>query len=1127
VSERDRQDLAQFLTDQAGRPPADQAVANNSAIETEIHTLRPLIEMLDRVGARMGRDLTRLDGPFAESDLKSLLGDFLIVRVIGRGGMGVVYEALQQSLGRRVALKILPSTCAGDPRKVQRFVVEAQAAAALQHPHIVPVYMVGSDGGTRYYAMQLIEGRTVADLIAEFRHHRGATSPSSGPTRLSRHLYRSCAELAQQAAGALHYAHEQGIIHRDVKPSNLLIDGSGWLWVSDFGLARIAGQAELTLSGAVLGTLRYMSPEQALAARVVVDHRSDVYSLGATLYELVTLHPIFEGDDRLELLRKISEEEPLAPRRIDPNIPRELETIVLKSIAKDPGERYATALELANDLDRFLKNRPILARPPRAIDHAARWVRRHKQAAAAGALSLVLMVIALGGAGLWRDGMLRRHNSELRSALRLAETNELTARRLWYDSQMMLAQQAWASGRVEFAQEISEGLRPEPGGHDLRGFEWNYLRRLCQSDFSMLSRKESQTTATAVSPDGRMLVTGHSTGEMVFWNLAANRELRRLRAYDGPVGHLSFSPDGRFLASASIILGAPNRVTLWNPGTGLRLASLPRVAGYINYLTFASGGNVLLLVVHDLNHDLSKNKLVFWDLAHGRERPRPGAASIACSRMTCSPKGGWLATSATSGNVTLRDASTGAARKALSRSFPWIGELAACPDGRTLAVAELTAVTLWDIETDRELGSVAVTSPGPLTFSPDGNHLAVLAESFKTIVLIKSVRTDPQQVALKGASGKLLHVAFSPDGRKLAGGGIGRMATVWDAITGQTLAEFPREKRDVGCLIFAPGGESLIVPSELGPIRAWQCRKRCEPVEQLRGHNAEVWGLAYAPDGSTLISSGDDHSIKLWGARDGRLRATLKGHTALVASLAIRADGKLLASAGFEGAVRTWDLPSGTPRAVLLGHTDSVRAVAFSSDRRLVASAGSDKSIRVWDVNHREPILVLEGHTDNVRSLAFDPTGALLVSASNDGTIRGIKVREGGKSFLLPCREHNSAVVFSPDGSLLASGDDEGKLTLWDVATWSKRRSVKVSDSGILCLAFSPNGGTIAAGCGDAKILLCDPLTGQSMLVLEGHTRRVNAVAFSPDGTTLASASHDQTVRLWHANDPLTATALP
>jgi tetratricopeptide (TPR) repeat protein len=359
---------------------------------------------------------------------RGVLGDFRIVREVGRGGMGVVYEAEQVSLGRRVALKVLPYAATMDPRQLQRFVNEARAAAALDHPHIVHVHAVGSERGVHYYAMQFIDGRTLAELIAELRRDGGRPAPAAAaqpttphvpgqpepaaetaahavaatePAPRDRAYFRRIAGLGEQAAEALDHAHQAGVVHRDVKPANLLLDAHGKLWVTDFGLAHVQSGASLTVTGDLVGTLRYMSPEQALAQRVVVDHRTDVYSLGATLYELLTLRPVFGGGDRQELLRQIAFEEPTAPRRLNKAVPAELETVVLKALEKNPADRYATAQELADDLGRFLADEPIRARPPSAAQRLRKWGRRHPAAVAAAAAALAAAVLALGGSLGW------------------------------------------------------------------------------------------------------------------------------------------------------------------------------------------------------------------------------------------------------------------------------------------------------------------------------------------------------------------------------------------------------------------------------------------------------------------------------------------------------------------------------------------------------------------------------------------------------------------------------------------------------------------------------------------------------------------------------------------------------
>ena len=356
--------------------------------------------------------------PLATALEGGCLGDFRLVAEVGRGGMGVVYEAEQLSLKRKVALKILPLAAALDARQMQRFRNESQAAAQLHHSHIVPVHAVGCERGVHFYAMQFISGPTLAAVIRDLRQRTQAPSggagfaaadavtPSPGLVATegsvtSRAFFRRAAELGIQAAEALDYAHQQGVIHRDIKPANLLVDGHGQLWVTDFGLARLQDNAGPTVTGDLVGTLRYMSPEQALAQRGLVDYRTDVYSLGATLYEVVTLRPAFEGSDRQELLRQIAFEEPRPPGQVNRATPAELGTIILKALAKEPAERYPTAQELADDLRRFLEDKPILARRPSAVQRLAKWSRRHKPLLAAAGAGLLVALVALAASTVY------------------------------------------------------------------------------------------------------------------------------------------------------------------------------------------------------------------------------------------------------------------------------------------------------------------------------------------------------------------------------------------------------------------------------------------------------------------------------------------------------------------------------------------------------------------------------------------------------------------------------------------------------------------------------------------------------------------------------------------------------
>ena len=422
--------LEEFLAElNAGRRPsrADFLARHSEIAELLADSLDGLLIVHSAWPTTLRDDAAQ---PAGEGVPPAVLGDYRIVRELGRGGMGVVYEAEQISLARRVALKILPLAASLDARQRERFQLEAQAAAHLHHPHIVPVFAVGRDQGVDYYAMQYVEGRTLAHLIKELRQAAAAASSNSDSTTPlgesshgRRAFFRLAARLGMQAAEALEHAHGLGVLHRDVKPSNLMIDGRGDLWVTDFGLARFQDEEGLTRTGDVIGTLRYMSPEQSRARKGVVDQRADVYSLGATLYELLTLRPPFEGDERQELLREIALDDPTPPRRLNPSLPRDLETILLKALSKDVGTRYQTAGDLADDLHRFLDDRPVEARRPTLLDHAAKWSSRHR-AVLLAVLSVMLIGSTVASLLLWRE-----HQQTLRALrdLRAARQGQVTS----------------------------------------------------------------------------------------------------------------------------------------------------------------------------------------------------------------------------------------------------------------------------------------------------------------------------------------------------------------------------------------------------------------------------------------------------------------------------------------------------------------------------------------------------------------------------------------------------------------------------------------------------------------------------------------------------------------------------
>jgi serine/threonine protein kinase/tetratricopeptide (TPR) repeat protein len=461
---------------------------------SELRQLWPALGVLNELSQSGVEHLSGLAAPgvFEEVLGTGVLGDFRILREVGKGGMGIVYEAEQVSLGRRVALKVLPFAATMDARRLQRFHNEARAAACLHHTNIVPVFFVGCERSIHFYVMQFIDGQPLSEIIRLLQQAEKKTPMSAAPeqtavyqppsngavatsptTRLlaeatpltsdrrrGRDYYRKVAELGVQAAEALDHAHQLGIVHRDIKPGNLMLDGTGSLWVTDFGLAHMQhGETSLTLSGQTLGTPRYMSPEQALAKRVPIDHRTDVYSLGATLYELLTLRPVFASEERQELLRQIAFEEPAKPRRLERTVPAELETIVLKAMEKRPQDRYATAQELADDLQRWLFDKPIRARRPSSVQRVRKWVRRHQAVVWSAAICSLLVVAVVGASIGWlaRDQAARRSKTETLIVAALQESEQRQAERRLPEA---LSAARRAKGLLEGA-DASEKLRQQ------------------------------------------------------------------------------------------------------------------------------------------------------------------------------------------------------------------------------------------------------------------------------------------------------------------------------------------------------------------------------------------------------------------------------------------------------------------------------------------------------------------------------------------------------------------------------------------------------------------------------------------------------------------------------------------
>jgi WD40 repeat protein/serine/threonine protein kinase len=1059
----------------------------------------------------------------------TVLGDFRILREVGRGGMGVVYQAEQVSLGRPVALKVLPLAAALDARQLQRFKNEAQAAAQLHHTNIVPVYAVGCERGVHYYAMQFIEGQSLAAVVRDLRRQAGLggaeaaagpgasladelasgrwapaarppagqragredeadsqqttgyagppqprgpadETPAAAPAALPTDrpvrgpaFFRTVARLGVQAAEALEYAHQMGVVHRDVKPANLLLDARGNLWVTDFGLAWLGGDAGLTLTGDLVGTVRYMSPEQTLARRVPADHRMDVYSLGATLYELLTLEPAVRGGNRAELLRQVVFEDPRPPRRLNKAVPAELETIVLKALEKSPAQRYATAQELADDLQRYLNDEPIRARRPTLVQRARKWARRHRSVVSVALLAVAILLLAGGAAFAVSYAGVQlalQRETEAKNELRDALDRE---RQVSYYHRIALAHREWLANNVGGADHLLDECR-----RGLRHWEWHYLKRLCHLDLLTFRGRRGSGRGVAYSPDGRRLASASLDGSLKVWDARTGLEVVAVDTRQDMVSGVAYSPDGRRLATGS-----------WD------------------------------------------KTVKVWDVATGREvltlRGTDKVFTVAFS-----PDGQYLASAGHGGAVEVWKATTGEKLRTLRGHTNIVQSVAFRPNSRQLASAGGDIVKVWDVTTGQDL----LTLRGHrwlvlgVAYSPDGGRLATAG--LDKMVKLWDATTGAELRTLRGHADRVRGVAFSPDSQRLASAGDDQTLKVWDATTGAELRTLRGHADRVTGVAFSPDGRRLASAGDDVTVRVWDATADQEALT-FRECRGRIWGVAFDPDGRCLTAGNAGPRLKVWDAKAGQELFTVVAGGFFGNEIAFSSDGRHFAWSCPDRTVQVWDAAAG--RVVqAFGPVGGrfVTDLALSPDSRYLAAAGMNQTVCVWDLTAGRAAFTLSVNDEECHcKVAFSPDGRHLAWSSFGGTVRVCDLATAQEVRAFPGRaDEVSCLAFSPDGRRLAWSGLHRTVTVAEVATGQELLTLRGHNHGVSSIAFSPDGQRLASGSYDQTVRVWDLRTGQEVLTLRGHTEVVHSVAFSPDGRSLASAGWDWAVRVWDATPP-------
>ena len=1102
-----------------------------------------------------------------------------ILTELGRGGMGIVYKAIQAGLNRTVALKMVLAGLHADKDDLQRFLDEAAAVARLQHPNIVQIHEIGLAEDRPFFSMEYLDGGTLADYL-----QHGPPSPWVA------------ANLVETLARAIQYAHRQGIVHRDLKPANILLSGgvvSGGVVtgdqtteilkasevlhtahpkITDFGLAKhLDGTGMRTRTGIVMGTPCYMAPEQVIGRPEDIGPSIDVYGLGAILFELLTGQPPFRADSELETVRLVVEQESAIPASARPRLPRDIETICLKCLQKEPSQRYPSAAALAEDLRRFQDGEPIQARPVGPLERLGRWCKRKPVVAALSAALLMVFISGLplvtglwleakGNLGLAEERQLAaennaqealqqkiRANQNADEAKRLHEEvkenlKEVQARRLKEQQQMVriklaggarcleeddwFGAGAWFTEALEREREVVAALsidkdaaaeRAGMGSHHLR------LTALREHGPRLVQfwTHESAGNAVGFSAEEGWLCTTSAEGDARIWDVLSGEEISTKPMRHGAlIEQASFGRlnprGGRRLITASAKLS----LHVWDTASGAdvtppEIADLKQEDGPIDEAAFSPDARRLVLRSPDHAHflDLDKDTAVAIAVPHSRIVGLPAF----------SPDGRYLAVTAGNRMTRVWDTSTEKFLESEQIEQDW-GDLLAVfsPDNRFLVTtAKYHVAQVWSV-TPKMRTAFRVAHNGPVravTFRADGRWLATASSDGKALVLDLSTSNPAGPPLVHGSSVSMIQ--FSPDGRWLITVGEDRTVCVWDVVTGRSVIPPLKHSSPIRYVSLRPDGRHLATVSADRTVRVWDLASDAT-AQALRGHDDVVRLARFSPDGARIVTVSDDRTARLWDARTGKAILPNLKHPAKISHAEFSPDGRMLVTTSDKAA---WMWDSSTGRAIYqpigrhLGNNHGVSRAAFSPDGRFLLLSYVDR-LNVFDLNQKKDVAqVVQPFGFEIAQMACSADGRRVCTIDNQVRVQVWDVPTNRFARHLNHGQKVHTIGFSPDSRWLVTGAGDRDAWIWNVETGEQVHTL-AHGSSVFWARFSSDGSLVATVGNDGTARLWDAASGKPRATLRAGGAIV-AANFSPDSRKLVTAGQDGRLWVWATDSGL------